>query len=174
MNNAIWKWGIISGGVMVLAFLSYWLVNGGEFDPEKYRMGEIVGYTTMIISMLGVYFGIRSYRDKVLGGEITFSKALGKGALISLVASVIFGIYSVLLFEFMMTSDNKISLMRSGLERQGLPAEKVEAQLAQQMEMMDSFVGSIFNGLLMLVTVFLIGMVITLFSSLILRTKQKV
>ena len=35
----------------------------------------LLGYTMMVASFLLIYFGIRSYRDNVLGGQITFGRA---------------------------------------------------------------------------------------------------
>lgn len=37
--------------------------------------GGRVHYTAIVLSLLFVYFGIRSYRDNQLGGKITFGRA---------------------------------------------------------------------------------------------------
>ena len=59
--------------------------------------GEIVGYSVMLIAFASMYFGIRSYRDNVNDGAITFGKALAIGLLI-LICSQFFnrGYYSAL------------------------------------------------------------------------------
>ena len=50
----------------------------------------VVGYTVIVISFLFVYFGIRSYRDNVLGGQITFGKGFQAGILITLISCVFY------------------------------------------------------------------------------------
>jgi Protein of unknown function (DUF4199) len=47
----------------------------------------VVGYTTMVLSFILIHFGIRSYRDTVMGGTVTYWKALRVGLLITLIAS---------------------------------------------------------------------------------------
>src|SRR6185436_14467739 len=53
-----------------------------------FERGAIVGYTGMVISFLFVFFGIRSYRDNVLGGRIGFGRGVGVGLLITLISCV--------------------------------------------------------------------------------------
>ena len=48
---------------------------------------EIIGYTTMVLAFLMVFFGVRSYRDNVAGGAVTFGRACKVGLMIMLVAS---------------------------------------------------------------------------------------
>src|SRR4029434_3071515 len=50
--------------------------------------GEIIGYTSMVLAFLLIYFGVRSYRDNVLDGRISFGRAFKVGALTAAVASV--------------------------------------------------------------------------------------
>ena len=54
--------------------------------------GELVGYSTMIVALSLIFFGIKSYRDNHLQGSITFGKALKVGLLITLIASLIYAI----------------------------------------------------------------------------------
>ena len=57
-------------------------------DRIGFDKGEIIGYTTMVLAFLMVFFGIRSYRDTVLDGTIGFGRAFQVGILITLIASV--------------------------------------------------------------------------------------
>jgi cell division protein FtsW (lipid II flippase) len=57
-------------------------------DKIGFDKGAIVGYTTMILAFMLVFFGIRSYRENVSDGHITFGRAFAVGILITLVACV--------------------------------------------------------------------------------------
>ena len=46
-----------------------------------------VGYASMVLAFMMVYFGVRSYRETVGGGTISFRRALAVGALIASVTS---------------------------------------------------------------------------------------
>ena len=64
--------------------------------------GLIVGYTTMVLAFLLIYFGVRSYRDNVTGGTVRFGRAFAVGALIGLVSSMCYvATWEVMYFKFM-------------------------------------------------------------------------
>ncbi|HSU14098.1 DUF4199 domain-containing protein [Longimicrobium sp.] len=84
MKKTVWTFGLISGAILsAMMLLTMPFADRIGFD----RM-EIIGYTTMVLSFLLVFFGIRSYRDNVAGGTVGFGRALAVGALIVLVASL--------------------------------------------------------------------------------------
>ena len=83
MMKIVLTFGLIAGAVLggtMLATLPFHDAIGNDG-------GLLLGYTTMVLGFLLIYFGVRSYRDNVAGGRIGFLKALGVGALIGLVAS---------------------------------------------------------------------------------------
>jgi hypothetical protein len=83
MKKIVLTFGTISGVIlsaMMLGTLPF-------MDQIGFDRGEIIGYTSMVLAFLLIYFGVRSYRDNVAGGSITFGRALKVGALIAAVAS---------------------------------------------------------------------------------------
>ena len=50
--------------------------------------GAIIGYTTIVLSALMIFFDVKSYRDNVAGGTISFGKAFQVGLFIALVSAV--------------------------------------------------------------------------------------
>jgi hypothetical protein len=83
MRRTVLTFGLISGGilsVMMLATMPFHDAIGND-------AGLVIGYTTMVLAFLLIYFGVRSYQDHVAGGRVGFLKALGVGVLIGLVAS---------------------------------------------------------------------------------------
>jgi hypothetical protein len=98
MKRIVLTFGLIAG-----AILSLMMVATVPFqDAIGFERGEVIGYTTMVIAFLLIYFGIRSYRDNVAGGTVRFGRAFAVGALIALVASICYvATWQVLYFNFM-------------------------------------------------------------------------
>ena len=83
MRKTVLTFGLISGAIlsaMMLATMPFAEAIG--FDRLM-----VIGYTTMVAAFLLIFFGVRSYRDHVAGGSVTFGRAFAVGALIGLVAS---------------------------------------------------------------------------------------
>lgn len=83
MKRIILTFGSIAGA----ALSAMMLVTLPFQDQIGFDRGEIIGYTSMVLAFLLIYFGVRSYRDNVAGGTVSFGRALKVGALIAAVAS---------------------------------------------------------------------------------------
>jgi hypothetical protein len=82
MRRAVVIFGGISGALAVaLAAVSVPFIESGS-----YRKADAFGYASIILSILLVFFGIRSHREREGGGRITFGRGLLVGVLITLVA----------------------------------------------------------------------------------------
>jgi hypothetical protein len=99
MKKTVLTFGLISGAVisgMMLLMMPFHDAIGFEIG------GLIVGYATMLLGFLLIYFGVRSYRDKVGGGTVRFGRAFAVGALIGLVSSLCYvATWEVVYFKFM-------------------------------------------------------------------------
>jgi hypothetical protein len=90
MKRIILVYGLIAGTIVgSMFFITMPLYEKGILTMEN---GELVGYSTMIVALSLIFFGIKSYRDNHLEGSITFGKALKVGLLITLIASLIYAI----------------------------------------------------------------------------------
>jgi Zn-dependent protease with chaperone function len=98
MKRTVLTWGLISGAVsagLLLATIPF-------ADAIGFDKGEILGYTTMVASALFVYFGVRSYREKVNGGKLGFGRGFQVGLLIAIVACLCYvAAWEVAYFKFM-------------------------------------------------------------------------
>ena len=89
MKRVVITFGLISGVVAgALMWLMLWAMSSGVIKSHD---GEIWGYSSMIIALSMVFFGIKSYRDNH-GGQITFLKGLQIGILISLISAVCYAL----------------------------------------------------------------------------------
>ena len=84
MRKIVLTFGLIAG-----AILSAMMLITLPFQEQiGFDKGAIIGYTTMVLAFLMVFFGVKSYRDNVAGGSVTFGRAFKVGLMITAVASV--------------------------------------------------------------------------------------
>ena len=74
MKKTVLTFGLISGLIISV------LMGGSLLLADKIGTGHsmALGYTIMVASFLLIYFGIRSYRDNTLGGQISFGRAFAR------------------------------------------------------------------------------------------------
>src|SRR6202522_3217749 len=98
MKKIVLTFGLIAGLIMSV------LMDGSLLLSDKIGSGHsmALGYTIMVASFLLVYFGIRSYRDNNLAGQITFGRAFACGILITLITIVCYvATWEILYYNFM-------------------------------------------------------------------------
>ena len=86
MKKTVLTFGLISGvlsSLMMVATVPF-------FHNMSSSKGLVIGYTAIVLSFLLVFFGIRSYRDNVGNGQITFTKAFAVGISITLISCVFY------------------------------------------------------------------------------------
>lgn len=129
---------VLSHGLIAGAILSAMMLATVPFQEQiGFEYGAIVGYTTMVVAFLMVYFGVRSYRDTVAGGQVSFGRALGVGLLISLVATACYvATWEVVWRAFMPDFGAKYTAYALARARQ---SGATEAQLATQAAEMAAF-----------------------------------
>jgi hypothetical protein len=81
MKKIVLTFGLISGAIISALMLA----TVPFMHQIGMTRGMVIGYTTMVLSFLLVFFGIRSYRENVGDGRISFGRALSVGLLIMLI-----------------------------------------------------------------------------------------
>lgn len=84
MTRTVLIFGLIAG-VILAAMLVITLTLHEHIGFDR---GELIGYTSMVMAFLLVFFGIRSHRETLAGGSIGFRRAFLVGSLIVVVASL--------------------------------------------------------------------------------------
>src|SRR5882724_382672 len=98
MKKTVLTFGIISGAVSALMMLS----TIPFMHKIGFDRGLIIGYTAIVLSFLLVFFGIRSYRENVGNGQITFKKAFAVGISITLISCIFYVVtWEILYFHFL-------------------------------------------------------------------------
>ena len=168
MRRTVFIFGLIGGCVVagIMAVSMPLLMNGAlNFDH-----GMLIGYTSMILAFLAVFFGIRSYREKT-GGAITFGKAFQVGILIVLITSAIYVItWEIIYFGFVPDfGDRYAAKMLEDLREEGASAEKIAATEKQMASFKEWYKNPFLNAGVTFLEIFPVGLIVTLVSAAILR-----
>jgi hypothetical protein len=171
MKKTILTFGLISGAissVMMLATVPF-------ADRMGFERGLVIGYTTIVLSFLLVFFGIRSYRDNVDNGQITFSKAFVVGISITLISCVFYVVtWEVIYFNFMPDFMDKYGAhMVAKLKAKGASAAAIQAQLEQVKKYKELEDNPLLNAAMTFIEPFPVGLGITLISAAVLRRKRQ-
>lgn len=155
MKNLSIRYGVYGAFVMLATFITTQLVFGTSIP---YHTMEVIGYLSILLSLSFVFFGIRAYRDEKNCGQITFGKALRVGMAITCFPSIAIGLYIIWLFTF--RSKEFMEYAMKSMD---------EAGRQQMQEHMVLYGNPFFQGLVMFLTVFIIGLVISIISALLLK-----
>lgn len=168
MKRTILRFGLYgTATICVLSILSWFLI-----DVVEDKTGEILGYTTMVVSLLFIYFGIKHFRDRENNGMVSFGKALLIGVLISLMASVAFGMLDVIYVKVINPDFITDYYDKMFAQIESMPTEEFETRKAEIESEKEMFLNPFVHFLIMSMMVFVIGFIISLLSALVLQRKN--
>ncbi len=168
MKRTVIKFGKYSSIILVVLFGLSFIFQ----ESMDYSTSEVFGYVVIVVALSFVYFGIKNYRDTINDGLVSFSKALKIGVLISLIASLTFGALNVVYTEII-NPDFTEEYYAHSVEkyRESLPEAEFKVKYEQLESEKDLFTNPLINFMVMALTVFIIGFIISLISGLILQRK---
>lgn len=169
MKKTVLIFGLISGAISsVMMTASMAFADRIGFDHSYF-----LGYTIIVLSFLLVYFGIRSYRDNLGQGQITFAKAFAVGILITLISSVFYVVtWEILYFHFLPGFMEKWTAHTvQQLQASGASGAVIEAKVEQMKKYKEMYDNPLMNAAVTFIEPFPVGLVITLISAAILRRK---
>lgn len=170
MTKTVTIFGLISGGILAATMVvTMALYARGQFNFDR---GEVVGYTSMILAFILIFFGIRSHRENS-GGAITFLKAFQVGIGITLIACAMYVLtWEILYYGFLPDFGQKYAAhMIAKMQASGASAAAIEKTRAEMAHFAEMYKNPLINIGMTFLEVFPIGLVITLISAAILRRK---
>jgi hypothetical protein len=171
MRKIVLTFGLIAGAIM-----SAMMVLTIAFQEQiGFDKGAIVGYTTMVVAFLMVFFGVRSYRETVAGGRVSFWSAVKVGLLIMLVGSACYvATWEVIYYRFAPDFAEKYA---AHVIEKAKQSGATEAQIAAQQAQMTKFKEMYKNPLVNIALTFLeplpVGLVLTLVTAGVLSRKRR-
>lgn len=169
MKSTVYRYGIYA--TLTIVGLSW----GVFFLLKNLGQGlqEAAGYLTMLLAMIFIFFGIRHFRDRVNGGYLSFGQGLKVGVLIVLIPAIAFGLFDILYTE-VLNPTWKEDYYAKYIEdlRKSVAADKLDAAINKAEKEKEMFSNPAFQFLLMGGTVFIIGFIVSIISSLTLRRSK--
>jgi hypothetical protein len=169
MKKTILTFGLISGAVAALTMQAT-LPFSDSIDSTR---AYILGYTSIVLSLLLVFFGVRSYRENVNAGRLTFGRGFAIGILITLISSACY-VASWELIYFKLKPDfgeKYAATMVKRVRESGANQQKIDEAVRQAHEFKRMYDKPAYNIGLTFMEIFPVGLVITLISAGILRKK---
>ena|SRR5579863_8845386 len=170
MKKTVLTFGLISGAISTAMMLG----TARLADKIGFDKGEILGYTTIVLSALLIFFGIRSYRENAGDGRLTFARGFAVGILITLISSACYvGTWEFVYFKLMPGFAEKYAAhMVERAKASGASPQQIAEKVRQAGEFKQMYDKPAINVAMTFMEVFPIGLVVTLASAGILRKKM--
>ena len=171
MKRIVLTFGLISG-----VLLSGMMVGMMPFiDQIGMDHGMVIGYTTMVLAFLLVFFGIRSYRETVGDGRISFGRALAVGFLIMGIASICYFVtWEIVYFNFLHDfGDKYAAYVIEKARAAGASAEELARQTEEMQKFKIMYDKPLYNAAFTFLEPLPVGVPMTLISAAILRKRRR-
>jgi len=135
----------------------------------------LIGYATIVLAALLIFFGIRSYRDNIAGGAITFGRAFTIGLGITLVSCAIYVLaWEIVYFNFLphFMDSYFAAQIQHAQSSPGTP-EAIQAKVAAIRQSQIAYQNPLINALYTFIEPFPVDLLITLISAAVLRRKPQ-
>lgn len=169
MKRIVLIFGLISGAVIAATMaITVPLCLNGALDHSL-----ILGYTMMVLAFLLVFFGIRSYRENVNGGTITFGRAFTVGILITLITCAVYvTVWEIVYFNFVPDFEDRYAALMIEKARTDGASDAEIAKVAKEMaDFKQMYKNPLINIGMTFMEIFPVGLIVTLVSAAILRRR---
>jgi len=171
MRKIVLTYGLIAG-----AILSLMMLGTAPFQEQiGFDKGAVIGYTTMVLAFLMIFFGVRSYRDNVAGGSVGFGRALGVGLLITAVASACYVatwqlVYYRLAPDFL---DKYAAYAIENAKKSGATDAAIVAKTKEMAEFSEMYKNPLFNVAITFLEPLPVGVVFSLVTAVVFGRRRQ-
>jgi hypothetical protein len=156
------------------------MIISANSDTHEFGITSMmVGYTGMLIAFSFVFVGIKTHRDKVLGGTISYGRGVAVGLLIAFIASTMYVITWAVVHKtfYPHFMDEFSEHMIAAIDTTGKSADEIigmKAEITRQAaDMKAGYSNPLVFALWTYTEIFPVGLLVTLISAAILRRKMK-
>jgi hypothetical protein len=171
MKRNVWVFGLLSGLVIAV----FMLISANLcYNNPNYEGSMVLGYAGMLLAFSFVFIGIKNYRDKYLGGNITFLEALKVGGIIALISSTVYVAvwlvdYYLFVPDFM---DHYIQHVLTQAKKDGASQAEINNQIAEMAGYRDMYKTPFGVILMTYLEPLPVAIIVTLISALILKRNR--
>lgn len=161
---------LIRYGAISAILISGLMMLSVAFAAESY----IVGYTGMIISFMVIFFAVRAYYNDNPEIKITFLKSLSIGLLITLIASVVYVIVWLILYNTVFTDfwDKYGVHELDKLRKSGASSATILKQAETIKEYKEMYKNPLINAAFTFIEPLPVGILISLISAAVIRKRK--
>jgi hypothetical protein len=172
MRKIVLTFGLIAGAILSAMML---LTLPFHDQIGFGTTGLVVGYTSMVLAFLMIYFGVRSYRDNVADGRVSFGRAFKVGFLIMALASVCYvATWQLVYYKFMPDfSDKYAAYEMEKAKASGASDAELAAQAAEMAKFKEMYRNPLVNIALTFLEPLPVGLVFTLVTAGVLSRKRR-
>jgi Protein of unknown function (DUF4199) len=167
MPRIIVAYGFIAGAIIIGAIVLGFALDAGSVN-------DWLGFVVMFAALTLIFFGVKRYRDVVLGGVIHFAPALALGLGIAAVASAVYVTGWELYLA--LTGEDFIGEYTRGIvaakQAAGASAAELAALEAEMAEMRTSYANPAFRIAITLTEILPAGALVALVSAALLRNSR--
>ena len=121
MKKTVLTYGLISGAIAAVLLLAHVPFMDGS------RRSLILGYAGIVLAGLFIFFGVRSYRDNVAGGKVSFGRAFAVGALIALISAACYvAAWEAVYYSSPSVANHIFDKQVEELKAAGAPQQKID------------------------------------------------
>ena len=145
-----WKANLTNGLILGLIGITYSLIL---YFIDK-STDKNLGYVLIVIQIAVLFFLLKSYRDNLMHGQITFGQSVGAGVIISLYSAILASVFTYVLYTVIDPGlvAKQLALAEEGMRAKGnLTESQIDAGMqftAKIMKPMVLAISGIFGGLL--------------------------
>jgi hypothetical protein len=171
MRKIVLTFGLIAGAMLSVMML----ITLPFEDHIGYDEGAIIGYTTMVLAFLMVFFGVRSYRDNIAGGAVTFVRALVVGLMITAVASACYVATWELIFYRLAPDfgDKYAAYSVEKVRKSGANEAEIAAKTKEMAEFKEMYKNPLVNSALTFLEPLPVGILFTFVAAGVLSRKRR-
>lgn len=169
MKKTVLTFGLVSGAVSIVMMLGTLPV----IYADRLEIADVLGYTSIVLSALLVFFGIRSHRERAGGGRITFARGLGVGLLITLLSCACYALaFEIVYFKLAPDFGDKFaSCMVERVRAAGGTQQEIDEQAQRAQTLKRMYDNPLTNAALSFGIQLPIGAAVTMVSAAILRKR---
>ena len=164
MKRVVLTYGLISGvigAVLMLAHVPF--MDGGTTSL-------VVGYAAIVLSALVIFFGVRSYRETVGNGKVSFGRGFAVGILIALISAACYvAAWEVVYFSSPKIADHIFDRPVQELRAAGAPQATIDAKAREVESFKKLYAKPLVNAAFTFLEPFPVGLVMAAISAAILR-----